>query len=208
MFDKDINKQLQQHSELIDEITEKASCEKEYEVPKWNRAAAFEQNTNSTNAKFEITPWWHLQRFGGLAFATSLSIIALLGVYTNTGENLDQDTIAMLVKEQVAQQIDVEVNRKLRAFASEQQVVLANYRAEMSERQEKSNLQLAGYVMSSTRIERQEDMATFVSFINEQRKDEQLDQKIRFKQLEQAIGFRKASFTQGGLNNTDSTSNE
>lgn len=208
MFKEDINKQAQQHSELIDEITQQVNCEAEYEVPNWNRAAAFEQHSNSLAAKFESTPWWHGQSFGGLAFAISLSIIALLSVYTNKGEKLDQYTITMLVKAQVAQQIDVEVNRKLREFASEQQVILANYKVELSERQEKNNLQLAGYVISSARSERQEDMADFVSFINAQRKDEQLDQKIRFQQLEQSIGFRKANFTKTSLNNTKSTSNE
>jgi len=208
MFKEDINKQAQQHSELIDEITQQASCEAEYEVPKWNRAAAFEQNLNSSRAKFETTPWWHWQSFGGLAFATSLSVVALLSVFVNKNESFDQQTIAMLVKEQVAQQLDVEVNRKLREFASEQQVILANYKVELSERQEKNNLQLAGYVISSTRNERKEDLTDFVSFINAKRKDEQLEQKIRFQQLEQAIGFRKASFTKTSLNNTQSTSNE
>lgn len=208
MFNKDINKQAQQHSELIDEITQQANCEAEYEVPNWNRAAAFEQSSNSLAAKFESKPWWHWQSFGGLAFAISLSIIALLSVYTNKGEKLDQYTIAMLIKAQVVQQIDVEVNRKLREFASEQQVILANYKVELSERQEKNNLQLAGYVISSTRNERKEDLTDFINFINAQRKDEQLDQKIRFQQLEQAIGYRKASFTKTSLNNTENTSNE
>jgi len=207
MFKEDNNKQAQQHSELIDEITQQASCETEHEVPNWNRAAAFEQNSNSLDAKFKTTPWWHWQSFGGLAFATSLSIIALFSVYTNKGENLDQYTLAMLVKEQVAQQIDVEVNRKLREFASEQQVILANYKVELSERQEKNNLQLAGYVMSATRSERKEDLSDFVSFINAQRKDEQLDQKIRFQQLEQSIGYRKANYT-NDIIKVKNTSNE
>jgi hypothetical protein len=208
MFKDDVNKQAQQHKKLIEEITHQVNLEAEVEVPNWNRAAAFEENSNRAGAKFEQAPWWHWQSFGGLAFAMSLSVVALFSAFINKDNRLDQQAIAMLVKEQVAQQLDVEVNRKLKEFASEQQVVLANYRAELSERQEKSNLQLAGYVMSSTRIERQEDMADFVSFINAQRKDEQLDQKIRFKQLEQAIGYRKASFTKTSLNNTESADYE
>lgn len=207
MFKDDVNKQANQHSELIDEISHQVSLETEFEVPNWNRAAAFEENSNRAGIKFEETPWWHWQSFGGLAFATSLSILALLSVFINQGNSLDQQTIAALVKEQVKQQLDVEVNRKLKEFASEQQVVLANYKAELSERQEKSNLQLAGYVMSSTRIERQEDIANFASFVNAQRKDEQLDQKIRFKQLEQAIGFREANYIRD-IDNAENTSNE
>ena len=207
MFKDDVNKQAQKHSELVDEITHQASLEAEHEVPNWNRAAAFEENTNRAGIKFEEASWWHWQSYGGLAFATSLSVIALFSVFINKGVSLDQQTIVMLVKEQVAQQLDVEVNRKLREFASEQQVVLANYKAELSERQEKNNLQLAGYVISSARSERQEDMADFVSFISEQRKDEQLNQKIRFKQLEQAIGFRKASLTDTSLISVENSSN-
>lgn len=207
MFKEESNRKLQQHSELIDELTQQANVETDYEVPNWNRAAAFEQHSHSAGVQLETTPWWHFQSFGGLAFATSLSVVALLGVYINKNESIDQQTIAMLVKEQVAQQLDVEVNRRLREFASEQQVVLANYKAELSERQESSNLQLAGYVMSTTRIERKEDLTDFVSFINAQRKDEQLDQKIRFQQLEQAIGYRKANFTDD-INNVDSINNK
>jgi len=208
MFNEGSKKQSEQHSALIDEITQQASCEAEHEVPNWNRAAAFEQNSASFGAEFEMKPWWHWQSFGGLAFATSLSIVALLSVYIDKDTSLDQQAIAMLVKEQVAQQVDFEVNRKLREFASEQQVVLANYKVELSERQEKNNLQLAGYVISSTRNERKEDLADFVSFINAQRKDEQLDQKIRFQQLEQAISFRKAGLTKTSLNNAQSMNNK
>ncbi len=207
MFKDDLNKQAQQHSEFIDEIAHQASLEPEHEVPNWNRAAAFEENSNSAGVKFDEAPWWYWQSYGGLAFATSLSVFALFSVFINKGQSFDQQTIAMMVKEQVAQQLDVEVNRKLREFASEQQVILANYKVELSERQEKNNLQLAGYVISSARSERQEDMADFVNFISEQRKDEQFDQKIRFQQLEQAIGFRKASYIQPGLSNTENSSN-
>lgn len=207
MFNDDPNKQAQQHKELINKIAQHASLEKEHAVPHWNRAAAFEQSSKVAGVKFEEAPWWHWQSFGGLAFATSLSIFALFSVFINKGENVDQQTITMLVKAQVSQQLDVEVNRKLREFASEQQVVLANYKAELSERQEKSNLQLAGYVMSSTRNERKEDLADFVSFINAQRQDEQLNQKIRFQQLEQAIGYRKANYTRD-INKTANTSDE
>ncbi len=207
MCEDNVNKKAQQHESLVNEITQKVNLEKEYEVPNWNRAEAFEQHSNSAGYKEEQAPWWHWQGVGGLAFAASLSIIALLSVFVSKNDSLDQQAIARLIKEQVAQQLDVEVNRKLREFASEQQVILANYKVELSERQEKNNLQLAGYVMSSTRNERKEDLADFITFINEQRKDEQLDQKIRFQQLEQAIGYHKASYSRN-LNTLESTSNE
>ena len=200
MSKKEINEQLNQHSELIDNITNAVNSEEEYEVPHWNRAAAFESDAGYLAKQNQGLTWWSWQNIGSLAIAASVSIVALLSIYVNKNDNLDQQSIAKLVKEQVALQLDEEVNLKLREFASEQQVILANYKAELSERQEKNNLQLAGYVLSATRTERKEDMSDFVSFINAQRKDEQLEQKIRFHQLEEAIGFRKANYLSDVIN--------
>ncbi len=201
------NEQMQQHSELLDEIAHQVSLEQEQTVPEWNRAAAFESSASRFYTNRENLPWWHWQHNGALAFAASVSVIAVLSIFFNQGDSFDQQKMATLIKAQVVQQLDIEVERKLREFASEQQVVLANYKAELSARQEQSNLQLAGYVMTTTRTERKEDLNDFVSFISAQRKDQQLDQKIRFQQLEQAIGYRKVNYRQD-VSNTKSTSNQ
>lgn len=201
------NEQMQQHSELLDEIAHQVSLEQEQTVPEWNRAAAFENSASRFYTNRENLPWWHWQHNGALAFAASVSVIAVLSIFFNQGDSFDQQKMATLIKAQVVQQLDIEVERKLREFASEQQVVLANYKAELSARQEQSNLQLAGYVMTTTRTERKEDLNDFVSFISAQRKDQQLDQKIRFQQLEQAIGYRKVNYRQD-VSNTKSTSNQ
>ncbi len=200
MFEDELDEAWQQRKSLAANIAKQASLEKEQDVPNWHREAAFEQYSPQTSAHSAHASWW--QRFGfapsqgfaAAALACSMSVIALVGVFINNNARVDQQAIAALVKTQVAEQLDSEVNRKLREFASEQQVILANYKAELSARQESSNLQLAGYVISSARDERKEDLSDFVSFINAQRKDEQLAQKIKFQQLEQAIGYRKANF--------------
>lgn len=200
MFKDDLDDASQQRKVLATKIAQQASLAEDLDVPNWHRAAAFEQFSEKVSGHENQLTWWH--RFGfasgqGLAiaaFSCSVSMIALIGVFINNNTNIDKQIIADLVKTQVAEQLDVEVNRKLRKFASEQQVILANYKAELSARQESSNLQLAGYVISSARNERKEDFTDFVTFINAQRKDEKLAQKIKFQQLEQAIGYRKANF--------------
>ncbi len=200
MFEDDLDKAWQQRKALAAKIAQQASLEEDADVPNWHREAAFEQYSPQASAHSSHLPWWHRLGFTagqGLAvtaFACSMSVIALLGVFVNNNAGVNQQAIAALVKAQLIEQLDIEVNRKLREFANEQQVILANYKAELSARQESSNLQLAGYVISSARDERKEDLSDFVSFINAQRKDEQLAQKIKFQQLEQAIGYRKANF--------------
>ena len=196
MSNDERDKQAQQYAELVNDMAKQADLEEEHEVPNWHRAAAFEHYSLHVQGSTEKPPWWHWQGMAGVALAMSVTSVALLSVYLIKDNPMDQQAIARLVKAQVVQQIDVEVNRKLREFASEQQVILAHYKVELSERQERNNLQLAGYVLSSTRSERKEDMNDFISFINAERKDEQLEQKIKFQQLEQAIGFRKANFNQ------------
>ncbi len=196
MFEDDVDKAWQQRKVLADKIAQQADLEHEHDVPHWHRETAFEQYSKAAT---QNVPWW--QRIGfapgqGVAvtaLACSVTFIALVVAFINNS-GINQLEISALVRAQVAEQVDIHVNRKLREFASEQQVILANYKAELSTRQEKNNLQLAGYVIASARSERKEDFTDFVSFINAQRKDEQLAQKIKFQQLEQAIGFRKANF--------------
>jgi len=207
MFENELDEAQQQRKALAANIAEQAQLETEHAVPNWHREAAFEQYSAQASAHSVRVPWWqHLgfapsQGFAVAALACSMSIVALVGVFINNNTRVDQQTIAALVKAQVTEQLDSEVNRKLREFANEQQVILANYKAEISARQESTNLQLAGYVISSARSERKEDFTDFVNFINEQRKDEQLAQKIKFQQLEQAIDYRKANY-QPSVQNT------
>ena len=85
------------------------------------------------------------------------------------------------------------VDEKLKDFAQEQQILLTNYAADIKVQQQDNNLQLASYIMGASRQERKEDISDFIQYINAQRKDELLDQKIKYQQLEQAIKYNKVS---------------
>ena len=65
--------------------------------------------------------------------------------------------------------------------------MLANYATDFTSNQQESNLQLATYVMGAARQERKEDMGDFITYFNEQRKDENFNQKIKYQQLERKI---------------------
>ena len=97
------------------------------------------------------------------------------------------------------------VNLKLREFAAEQQVILANYRTDISEQQQSNNLALAGYVIGASRKERKEDMSDVISFFNAQRQDEQLAQRIKFQQLEREISFKNIALEQNNKVDNSST---
>jgi len=73
--------------------------------------------------------------------------------------------------------------------------MLANYRADLSTSQQSNNLELASYVLGANRSERKEDMTNFINYINDQRQDEQLEQKIKLQQLEQAILIQKVNYS-------------
>lgn len=163
----------------------------EYDVPSWDRASTFE-----TDKK----PWWQWSALPAMSFAFSCFAIALVllkvelivkpeGIMLSFADNYSksyQNSQQAIQDEKLAQLVD----QKLQTFASEQQLILANYADDIKVKQQESNLQLASYVMGASRQERKEDFTDFIKYINEQRADEQFDQKMKFKELEQAIKYR------------------
>lgn len=196
------NKDTEELDLFASELTKKVNEEIEQEVPHWNRAAAFEQcfDSNEVNGKVLSWTWWQMPV---MSAAFSLAMVALVLSWVNPQENeVDVTTlISQQVNEQVEKRLAVEVHQrveqivslKLREYAAEQQVVLANYRADIYKNQQSNNLELASYILTASREERKDDLTDFISFINAQRKDEQLAQKIKFQQLEREIGFQKIS---------------
>ena len=71
-------------------------------------------------------------------------------------------------------------------------MLLANYAADIKVKQQDNNLQLASYIMGVSRQERKEDVSDFIQYINAERKDELLEQKMKYQELEQAIKYHKA----------------
>ncbi len=171
---------LKQRIHTANYIAHQADVMNDDEVPNWNRGAAFEQDKK---------PWWQWQ--GLPVLSTGFSIFALLLVVFNV-EFVVQDEGVLLSfggqsNAQQEAKVAALVDLRLKEFASEQQVVLANYTSDIKVKQQESNLQLASYIFSTARQERTEDMNELIGYLVEQRKDEQLDQKIRFSQLEQKI---------------------
>lgn len=210
-------------------IAQQANVEVEQEVPDWHRAQAFEQHfeTENNKAKGHSINWGVWLGVPSLSMACSAFAITIVMTFMQDKgfdqQAFDKQVTAMIdqqVQQKVAAQLattlankdnsDIErlVNLKLREFAAEQQVILANYRTDISEQQQSNNLALAGYVIGASRKERKEDMSDFISFFNAQRQDEQLAQKIKFQQLEREISFQNIGLKQNSKVDYSSTKPE
>lgn len=199
-------------------IAQQTSVEIEQEVPDWHRTQAFEQHFSTDKSSQGRSINWAMW-FGVPALSMACSAFAMMVVMNFLqGDNVDKSTLTTLIEQQVHQKVAAQlasqstnqstsnnnagiealVNLKLREFAAEQQVILANYRADIGTQQQSNNLALASYVIGASRKERKEDMSDFINFINAQREDEQLTQNIKFQQLEREIGFQKFGLAEGG----------
>jgi len=183
---------LQQRMNTAQYIEHQAGLYQDKSVPNWDRGKAFVTDHQ---------PWWQWRAIPALSLAFSMFAIALVLfkvelVYQPEGlmltfassnsyqNNPEQQAKFMdLVNKEVDRRLDV----KLTTFASEQQVILANYAADIKVKQQDNNLQLASYVMGASRQERKEDMSDFINYINDQRVDEKFEQTLKYDQLEQAI---------------------
>ena len=207
-------------------LSHQASVEIEQEVPDWHRAQAFEQHfTSEKSSKQGNSINWRMWLgVPTLSMACSAFAITILMTFMQD-KSFDQHTfdqqMTALIDQQVQQKLAVQlsnsftkadniyietlVNLKLREFAAEQQVLLANNRADMSTQQQSNNLALAGYVIGASRKKRKEDMSDFISFFNAQRQDEQLTQKIKFQQLEREVIFQKMGLEENSATDSQST---
>lgn len=216
----------EERASFSENIAHQASVEVEQEVPDWHRAQAFEQHfeTENNKAKGHSINWGLWLGVPSLSMACSAFAITIVMTFMQDKgfdqQAFDKQVTAMIdqqVQQKVAAQLtstlanrdnsDIErlVNLKLREFAAEQQVILANYRTDISEQQQSNNLALAGYVIGASRKERKEDMSDVISFFNAQRQDEQLAQKIKFQQLEREISFQNIGLEQNSKIDNSST---
>ena len=188
---KPLSKELEQDEQWLQRVHtanyvgHQADMTPEQQVPHWDRGAMFDSDKKA---------WWQWQGLPAMSMAFSMFAMALvlfkvelvfqpegvlLSFSGSASENQDAKMSAL-------------VDLRLKEFAAEQQVVLANYATDIQVKQQDSNLQLATYIMGASRQERQEDMTDFIQYINEQRQDEKLDQKIKYQELERKIQYRKA----------------
>lgn len=174
------NQLWQQRRDTVKSIEHNVEMMIEEPVPNWNRESTF-QETSVT--------FWQWRGLPMLSMAFSIFAVALVlfkvelvvqnnGLLVNFGGNADAV---------IEEKVDLLVSNKLKDFAHEQQVVLANYASDIKTKQQESNLQLASYIMGAARQERKEDINDFIQYINAQRKDENLEHKIKYQQLEHAI---------------------
>ncbi|MGB1262654.1 MAG: hypothetical protein ACPG52_07090 [Cognaticolwellia sp.] len=175
----------QQRKNTANAIAHQVEMTSDEKVPSWDRASAFESDK---------TPFWQWRGLPALSMAFSILAVALVlfkvelivqdqGVLLSFGGNN-----AQLQDEKVAKLVD----EKLQSFAQEQQVVLANYAADIKVKQQDNNLQLASYIMGASRQERKEDISDFIQYINAERQDEKLEQSIKYQRLEEKINYSKA----------------
>ncbi|WDE14445.1 hypothetical protein H3N35_06950 [Thalassomonas haliotis] len=174
---------------MAQQLFHQASLEEERAVPAWDRGSTFSGG--------EQKSWWQWSGLPALSMACSLFALALVLLKVELVVQ-DEGILLTFAGNSQAQQetlVNTLVEQKLKEFAGEQQVVLANYAADIVTRQQDNNLQLASYILDASRQERQEDIGDFISYINDQRKDEQLEQKIKFQQLEHKIKLQTISTT-------------
>ena len=187
----DVEDEWQQRATTAQYVAHQASITPEQSVPHWDRATAFTDDKQ---------PWWQWSGLPAMSMAFSFLAIGLVLFKVELVIQPEGILLSFAGNQQVAEQNKVAqlVDVKLKEFAAEQQVVLANYATDFTAKQQGSNLQLASYLLGATRQERKEDMNDFISYINDQRKDEQLDQKIKFQQLERAINYQKINSDSSG----------
>ncbi len=176
----------------------------EQEVPNWDRSRGF------TRDKAPFWPWRGLPALSMVfsIFAVALVLFKVELVMQDDGILLSFSGNNSQLQEQKLLQL---VDQKLQSYHQQQQVFLANYAEDIKAEQQDNNLQLVSYIIGAARQERKEDISDFMQYINAQRKDELLEQKIQYQQLEQAIKYSKAyqrenvqgfGLKQGDLNST------
>ena len=156
-------------------LAHQASVETEQDVPDWHRSQAFEQHfkTEKSTMQGHSINWRMWLGVPTLSMACSVFAITLIMTFMQ-GKPFDQQAfdqqVATLIDQQVQQKVAAQLTRslgnslsnkdnkdietlvdlKLREFAAEQQVILANYRVDMSTQQQSNNLALAGYVIGAS----------------------------------------------------------
>ncbi|WP_026377416.1 hypothetical protein [Aestuariibacter salexigens] len=152
------------------------------DVPKWDKESTFQSKPKRR--------WWQWQ--GIPAASMAMSVCAMLMVVSGTQFRYQDGVFSMSFGHQVQQQ-EVEllanqiVEQRLDKFTQQQEVAFTTYAAALQQQQQTSNAELTAYLLASSRQERREDFAELISFINQQRSDDQLFYARQINQLQQEI---------------------
>jgi hypothetical protein len=161
-------------------VQQQSDTRNDIDVPDWDRAEAFISDKQS---------WWEWTKLPAVSMAFSIFAVFLVLFNVQVINEPDGMIVSFGKSKSTIDQANINtlVDLKLREFAAEQQIVLANYATDISHQQQKSNMQLASYLLGTSRQERKEDITEFIRYINDQRKDEQIDQSIKFQQIEHEL---------------------
>lgn len=148
-------------------------------VPKWDMEATFETPDGQKEK------WWHWQGWSIASFATSMAAILLVTLRVEISTQGGGMLISFAGDNQ--QQISQVVNDKLQEYKQLQESYLTTYAQNLQQQQSQMNAQLTNYLLKESRVERKEDFAELIKFVNQQRNDDQLFYARQLNQLQQNI---------------------
>lgn len=156
-------------------------------TPQWDKSSTFFEHT-VTKSK---ASWFSLS---SMAMATSAC--ALVAVLTGAQLSFDQNSIALTFSAtQTKKDVDTLVAEKVATALGEQreyyqqvnQTLFKEYAQALSTQQQRSSAELTQYLLASSREERKEDFAELLTFINDQRIDDQRFYAQQFSRLQDEI---------------------
>lgn len=146
-------------------------------VPAWNQLTTFDTE--------QKPKWWQWQGLPTVSFATSM--LAIVMVLTGMQVRVEAGAVTISFAAKSNQQLEQLVNAKLSEFQQNQQIALNGYGQALQKQQLETSSQLTNYLLSSSRKERKEDFAELISFVNQQRGDDQLFYARQLNKLQQEI---------------------
>lgn len=140
-------------------------------LPLWDKSRSFGGLNRMPNASYR---WFSMA-------AMAMSVCAMVMVLTGVQIRVDEQGVMFGTSvPQSSDTLHALVDDKLSRFHQENQILLTNYADALALQQQKSSAALTQYLLTSSRKERQADFAELVSFINDQRRD---DQRFMTRQL-------------------------
>jgi len=152
--------------------------------PLWDKAATFNANLVSSQ---QVQAWWQWQGFSFASFACSIAAIVMV----TTGFNLEYSngrlSAGFATKSIDKNEINTILDARVADYQASNQQLFAQYINAIQTQQQQSNTQLTEYLLSSSRQERREDFAELITFINQQRRDDQNFYARQITDLQQEI---------------------
>ncbi|WP_088329737.1 hypothetical protein [Lacimicrobium sp. SS2-24] len=170
------DREFAQRVELAGQLQQQATDYHLGPVPKWQPPIMQRQPSG-------MTRWWG---WSPLSFATSMLAIVMVLFQVELRWH-EQGVTLSFAGQGTEQEIATQVAARLASFEEQQQVQLAQYRQDLQQQQQQSNMQLANYLLSSSRTERREDFAELIKFVNEQRSDDQLYFARQLNEFQQQV---------------------